>query len=99
MLKVFVLINTILIFFYHPAVVIAMMMSMAQAQTNQSIIDNLYWIIPYNFILASVPNLLIVVFYFLTKKKNGLMRVFFIAEMYIVLIHLALYGGVLMLYK
>ena len=99
MLKVFIIINTILIFFYHPAVVIAMMMSMAQAQTNQAIIDNLYWIIPYDLILASIPNFLIALFYLVSKKREGLLRSFFIAEMYVVLIHLVLYGGALLFYR
>lgn len=96
--KIFPLTNTLLIP-YHAAVVIAMAMSMAQAQTNQEIVDNLYWIVPMNLVFASIPNLLIVLVYLLQKKTTKLFSAFIKAELYVVLIQLLLHGALILLYS
>lgn len=92
--KTFILLNSLIVP-YHAGVVFAMAMSMAQAHTNQEIIDNLYWIIPMNLVFASLPNLLIVFLYILQKKTAGLRKSFLIAEIYVVLIQATLHAALI----
>ena len=94
MAKQLILLNTLLIPF-HAGVVFAMAMSMAQAQTNGEIIDNLYWIVPVNLVFASLPNLLAVLIYLLQKKKTRLMKAFLLAEVYVIFLQLLLHGALL----
>lgn len=75
-MKLFTIINTILIP-YHAAVVFAMTMSMAQAQNNHEIVANLYWVVPVNLLLASIPNLVLVLILLLQKKLTRLVAIFF----------------------
>lgn len=94
-IKTFILLNTLIIP-YHAAVVFAMAMSMAQAHSNQEIIDNLYWIVPLNLVFASLPNLLIVLLSLWKKEKAGLIKAFFIGEGYIILLQAALHGALIL---
>ena len=95
-LKAFIYINTILIP-YHAAVVFAMAMSMVQAQTNHEIVVNLYWMVPVNFLLASIPNLILVLILLLQKKLTRLIAIFLKAELYVVVIQVTLHAGLLVL--
>lgn len=94
--KLFIIINTILIP-YHAAVVFAIAMSMAQAQTNQEIVASLYWVVPVNLLLASIPNLLIVLILLLQKKLTRLVAIFLKAELYVVGIQITLHTALLIL--
>lgn len=82
---------------YHAAVVFAMAMSMTQAHTNQEIINNLYWIVPINLFLASIPNIIIVLFYKFFTKESQLFFTFIKAELYIVALQLILHGALIVL--
>lgn len=95
-MKTFIYINTFLIP-YHAAVVLAMIMSMAQAQTNQEIVANLYWVVPVNLLLASIPNLVIVLTLLLQKKLTRLVAIFLKAELYVVGIQVTLHTALLIL--
>lgn len=95
MTKTFILLNSLLIP-YHAGVVFAMAMSMAQAHTNQEIIDNLYWIISVNLVFASLPNLLIVLLHILQKKTAGLMKSFLLAEGYVILLQAVLHAALIL---
>lgn len=95
MTKTFILLNSLIVP-YHAGVVFAMAMSMAQAHSNQEIINNLYWIVPMNLVFASLPNLLIVFLYVLQKKTKRLMKSFLIAEVYVVLIQATLHGALIL---
>lgn len=96
MTKLFILVNTLLIP-YHAAVVFAMAMSMGQAHTNQEIVNNLYWIVPVNLALGSIPNMLITFYYFIQKKKTNLLIALLKAEVYVVLIQILLHGALILL--
>lgn len=95
MTKLFILVNTLLIP-YHAAVVFAIAMSMGQAHTNQEIVNNLYWIVPVNLALASIPNMLITLYYFIQKKKTNLLIALLKAEVYVVLIQILLHGALIL---
>lgn len=95
-MRAFIYINTILIP-YHAAVVFAMAMSMAQAQTKHEVVANLYWVVPVNLLLASIPNLLILLIYLMQKKKMNLVNAFLKAEVYVILLQILLHGGLLIL--
>jgi hypothetical protein len=90
MLRTFLLINTILLFFYHAGVIFASMMQIANFRTKQEVIDNLYWIIPQYFLLASVPNLLMYVYFRYKGRKAKLNRNFWIAELFVVFLYSAI---------
>lgn len=94
-LKALIVLNTTLIFWYHPGVVFAMAMSMAQATSNQQLLDQLYWVIPMNLLFASVPNFIVIAFYFFSKQKERLFRAFIFGEIYVVIIQLALHIALL----
>ncbi|MDJ0332994.1 hypothetical protein [Planococcus sp. S3-L1] len=68
-----------------------MAMSMSQAHTTQEILNNLYWVIPVNLALASIPNMLIALYYLIQKKKANLLPAFLKAEVYVVLIQTLLH--------
>lgn len=89
------MINTMLIP-YHAAVVFAMAMSVSQAQTNPDIVSHLYWLIPVNLLLASIPNLLVILIYFVWKKQTPLITIFLIAEGYIVFLQTLLHGALIL---
>jgi lysylphosphatidylglycerol synthetase-like protein (DUF2156 family) len=95
LLKNFLLINTLLILFYHAGVIFAAIMQMGNMTSNEEIISNLYWIIPQSFVLASIPNIVIYLLYKFRGGATNLVRNFWIAEIYVVLIYLILHGGII----
>lgn len=87
MLKACLVINTILIFIgFHPALVYAFYSSGSQATSNQYYIDNLYLLIPFTLLLASIPNALIAAYFVVVKKQQKIWRNFIFAEGYVILI-------------
>lgn len=88
MLRVCLAINTSLVLLpYHPGLVLVFYMSGSMATSDQYYIDNLYWLIPFTSLLASIPNLLIAVYFKTAKKQQKIWRDFIFAEGYVILIH------------
>jgi hypothetical protein len=97
MLRNYILLNIILLFFYHPGVVFGTIMQMSQATSNQEIIDNLYWIIPQTMLFASIPNFFLAVFFLIKKNRRNLLRNFLLAEAFVFLIHFIINALILFL--
>lgn len=97
MLRVCLAINTSLVLLpYHPGLVLVFYMSGSMATSDQYYIDNLHWLIPFTLSLASIPNLLIAVYFKVAKKKQKIWRDFIFAEGYVILIQSLLHAALLL---
>lgn len=97
MLKVCFAINTILVFLpFHPAVVLVFYMSGSMETSDQYYIENLYWLIPFTLLLATIPNMLITAYFILVKKQQLIWRDFFLAEGYVIFIQGVLHVALLL---
>ncbi|WP_349408749.1 hypothetical protein [Pseudalkalibacillus sp. SCS-8] len=98
MLKKFLLMNSVLLFFYHPGIVFGTIVLMSQATSNQEILANLYWIIPQTLLVASVPNILLAAYYFFIRKRDHLLRNFLFAELFVIFIHASMHAMIIALF-
>lgn len=89
MVKHFLKVNTVLIP-YQLSVAFAMGMGMGSYNTNEEIFNNLYWIITYYILFASAANVVMVTYFIIKKRTEGLIRAFFLSETFVIAIHCTL---------